>query len=337
MDTYQVIDAFKAAMLENSIETNDPLKADGALHRFHITGHKPGSLNGAYKLHLDGVKPAGYFEDFTRQLKVFWKAAAPAKPITQAERQQLAETRAQREKQEQRKHEQAAVTAQRLKGIAKPVTGKDHPYLEAKNVESHGLFRLKTWTKRIKNAAGEWVDVHINNALIVPLIDINGALWSLQAIFPEEHPLLRRNKDFLSGGRQGGLFHAIGQPSHELIICEGYATGASLFEATGIQNLCALSAGNLLPVAEAVRAADPGKKIILAADNDNRKECRHCEAAFYVADNPNTCPHCGQAHKLENTGVVKAKKAAFAVGGLVAIPPIPHGDFNDYANREGIL
>jgi len=58
----------------------------------------------------------------------------------------------------------------------------------------------------------------------------------------------------------GGLFHAIGDATlDELIICEGYATGASLHEATGFQVLCAMSAGNLLPVAQAVRNADPKK------------------------------------------------------------------------------
>lgn len=41
------------------IVTDDPIIADGQLHRFRIQGHKSGTLNGAYALHLDG-NPAGY-------------------------------------------------------------------------------------------------------------------------------------------------------------------------------------------------------------------------------------------------------------------------------------
>ncbi len=69
MQTYQIIDAFKAAMQEAGITPPDTIKADGVLHRFHIADHKTGTLNGAYKLHLDGSRPAGYFEDFKSGIK----------------------------------------------------------------------------------------------------------------------------------------------------------------------------------------------------------------------------------------------------------------------------
>lgn len=87
--TTEIIDAFRAAMREAGIEPPDSIRADGKLHRFHIAGHKHGSLNGAYKLHLDGIKPAGYFEDFKAGIKTNWKADGQAKPLTQAERQQM--------------------------------------------------------------------------------------------------------------------------------------------------------------------------------------------------------------------------------------------------------
>jgi putative DNA primase/helicase len=151
------------------------------------------------------------------------------------------------------------------------------------------------------------MNINVTDVLLVPLIDIEGKLWNLQAIFPEPQPLLGRDKDFMNGGRMGGLFHVIGQPSDEIIICEGYATGASLHTATGFQVLCALSAGNLLNVAKAVRAVDTRKKLIIAADNDTK-----------TPDNP---------------GLTAAKKAALAVGGFLAVPPIA-GDFNDYENME---
>ena len=290
MNTYQIIEAFKASMREADVEPPDKVLADGVLHRFHIAGQKQGSLNGAYKLHLDGIKPAGYFEDFKTGIKTNWKSDSPAKPFTQAERLQQENAKKARDQQQAQRYEQTATLAQRLLDAAKPLTGNDHPYLLKKRVDSYGLYRLKVWSKRYKNEAGQWMNLNIQNVLLVPLIDINGKLWNLQAIFPETDRLLRRDKDFLSGGRLGGLFHVIGQPTDDVIICEGYATGASLYAATGSQVLCALSAGNLLHVAKAVRTVDCGKKIIIAADNDEKTP--------------------------GNPGLTAAKKTALAVGGF---------------------
>jgi len=304
MNTYQIIDAFKAAIRERSIEPPEQIIADGVLHRFHIAGQKPGSQNGAYNLHLDGVKPAGYFEDFKSGIKANWKVDGPVKPLTNVERQQHEAAKKQRQEQQARAYEQAAHTARHLLEIAKPMTGNDHPYLIKKQVDSFGLHRLKVWTKRIKNEAGQWSNLNIPNVLLVPLIDSNGRLWNLQAIFSELNLQLGRNKDFLTGARLSGLFHVIGQPGPEIIICEGYATGASLHIATNIQTLCAMSAGNLLNVAQAVRAVNSRKKITIYADNDTKTP--------------------------GNPGLTAAKKAALAVGGFLAVPPIP-GDFNDMA------
>lgn len=307
MNTYQVIDAFKAAMLDVGIEPPDQVAADGVLHRLHIAGHKSGTLNGAYKLNIEGAKPAGYFEDFKSGIKSTWKAEGKTQPLTQADRRQIETAKQERQQQQQKRYEQAAQTAQHLVTIAKPLTGNDHPYLLRKRVEAHGLYRLKNWTKRIKNEAGEWISVTVQNVLLVPLIDLHSKVWNLQAIFPDPHPLLGRDKDFLAGGRLGGLFHAIGKSSDEVIVCEGYATGVSLHTATGLQVFCAMSAGNLRAVAQSIRDADSNRKIFIAADND--------------AENP------------KNPGLTYAQKAAQAVGGFLAIPPIA-GDFNDYANLE---
>lgn len=306
MHTHHIIDAFRAAMREHGIAPPERIIADGVLHRFHIAGQKHGSLNGAYKLYLTGHKPAGYFEDFRNGIKSNWKADAPVQPLTTADRQKIAEDKKQRDQHQAQRYERAAQIAQRLLGQSHTPTD-DHPYLIRKRVAAHGLRQLPAWNKRRRIDGDCFENVVVNNVLIVPLIDINGKLWNLQAIFPEPHPLLGRDKDFLSGGRLGGLCHAIGQPSDEVIVCEGYATGATLYTETGYQVLCAMSAGNLLYVAQAVRAVDPGKKIIIAADNDEKTH--------------------------GNPGLTAAKKAALAVGGFLAVPPIT-GDFNDWANRD---
>jgi len=307
MNNYQIIDAFKAAMRESGVEPPiEPIQADGKWHRYHIDGHKPGTKNGAYKMHLDG-KPNGLFEDHKAGISGKWKAGTATKPLTQVDRQQIEATQKQSEEQRFKRYELTANAARHLLDIAKPLIGNDHPYLLKKRVDSHGLHRLKVWTKRHKNDAGQWESLNVHNVLLVPLLDINGKLWNLQAIFPESHSTLGRDKDFMNGGRLGGLFHVIGKPGPEVIICEGYATGSSLHTATCYQVLCAMSASNLLNVAQAVRAVDYRKKIIIAADNDLKTP--------------------------GNPGLTAAKKASQAVRGLLAVPPIA-GDFNDFDNME---
>ena len=56
-----------------------------------------------------------------------------------------------------------------------------------------------------------------------------------------------------------------------VILCEGFATGASLFDAFHRPVLVAFDAGNLLEVAKAYRARYPHNQIDLCADNDRSK------------------------------------------------------------------
>jgi putative DNA primase/helicase len=147
--------------------------------------------------------------------------------------------------------------------------------------------------------------------LIVPMRDTAGQLHSLQTIQPDG------DKRFLYGGRVNGCYHSIGKkPVDVLIVCEGYATGASIHEATGYPVVVAFNAGNLKAVALALRAKYPDLKIIIAADDDHQTE--------------------------GNPGMTKAQAAAQAVGAAVAVPTFPAGrpdkatDFNDLHQLAGL-
>ena len=108
----------------------------------------------------------------------------------------------------------------------------DHPYLRRKQVGPNGL--------RCDSAGN----------LIVPLHDAEGVLHTIETITPEG------GKRYLAGGAKAGHFCTIGEPldaSAALLICEGWATGASLHEATGLPVVAAMDAGNLGPVAEVLR------------------------------------------------------------------------------------
>jgi len=74
-------------------------------------------------------------------------------------------------------------------------------------------------------------------------------------------------KKFLGGGRITGTFFSMAdKPDGPLVICEGYATGASIFEATGFATVCAIDCGNLLAVARSLRAKWPERLPGGAAD-----------------------------------------------------------------------
>ena len=101
--------------------------------------------------------------------------------------------------------------------------------------------------------------------LVVPLYDANGALMSLQFISADGV------KKFCSGCPKKGNFYLFGsldEPKDMLGLCEGFATGASLYSCLGIPVVCAMDAGNLAPVAILLRMKFPDLKIIILADND---------------------------------------------------------------------
>jgi putative DNA primase/helicase len=187
---------------------------------------------------------------------------------------------------------EAAVRAARIWAAAGPAPG-DHPYVVRKQVAPLG------------------VRCDARGHLVVPLQDAGGCLHSLETIAPDGA------KRFLAGGAKRGHFCVIGMdpgpmpdPSGPVLICEGWATGASLTMATGHTVIAAMDAGNLLPVAEALRARFPDADLILVADNDAKPD------------------------RDTNPGVEAARKAALAVEAHIAIPTSP-GDANDLFCAEG--
>lgn len=151
------------------------------------------------------------------------------------------------------------------------------------------------------------VNQNRDGVLVVPVYDArNGELSSLQFIDGDGTKLM------LTGGRMAyGCFplrHSLESFKRALQtrcgISEGYATAASLATILGPSTamFCAFSANNLVNVATALRERCPSAEITLYADNDENE--------------------IGQRY---------ATKAAIAVNGLIAIPPTPGADWNDFA------
>jgi putative DNA primase/helicase len=234
--------AFRAAA-EAELGPMPVIEADGALHRFRTQRDKRGQRSGWYVLFFDRV-PAGAFGDWKTGVTRSW-SAVNRDAISPAERtaleQRISEQREAARRQREAEHKAAAEKARKLWGWAK-AADPQHPYLQSKQVQPHGL--------RQHGAT-----------LLVPLVE-SGELVNLQRIHPNGE------KRFLPGGRVRGLYSPIGLCGGPLYVCEGWATGATIHAVTGRPVACAMNAGNLAPVAQTLRRRYPGRLIIIAGDND---------------------------------------------------------------------
>lgn len=204
----------------------------------------------------------------------------------------------QRDEEEKKKNAQAREKCAKWFGSVFPRI-KDHPYLTLKGVPALGPLYL-CFEERHKN----W--------LALPLQDHLGVIHTAEFIAQDG------TKDYLWGGRKKGCYFPVSEvPGGPILICEGYATGASLALATGWTVICAMDCGNLLPAAQEIRKRHPNRSILFCSDNDQFSE-----------DNP---------------GATKASAAAKAVRGVVATPQFGDEsladkptDFNDLHRIDGL-
>ena len=163
-------------------------------------------------------------------------------------------------------HESVAEMARAIWEAAEPCD--THPYLARKGVKSFGLRYGDFEVERLDDETGE-ITITKMKALLVPLLDRSQQIWSLQAISSKEGGA----KLLLKNGRKSGNFFVIGKPQtiggrHVFILVEGYATGASVHEATGHMVVVCIDASNLRNVARQLRERDPDAVIVVGADND---------------------------------------------------------------------
>nr|BFE89986.1 hypothetical protein GCM10020185_05220 [Pseudomonas brassicacearum subsp. brassicacearum] len=111
-----------------------------------------------------------------------------------------------------------------------------------------------------------------SGAVLVPMQNARDQIVGLQVIFPEKQEDTGRDKSYWPYGMaKEGAFHLIGphpEPGEPVLVCEGYATGASLHMATSLTVAIAFDAGNLMTVSKAMRERFPGRSIIICRDDD---------------------------------------------------------------------
>ncbi len=280
-----LLDAMSAA----GIHPIDPgaVIADGTLRRLDVDGDKRGTRNGWVVLHPDH----GAAGSWKTGAMCTWSSKATSR-MTRAEKDAhfaaIRAAKAEAQRQREAEHQAAAQRAAELWDKARPASPQ-HPYLVKKRIEP-GPARQQ------------------GDLLVLRIIDADGKLHGLQYIGPNGE------KRMLSNTAKRGRFIGVAGslPGDLIVIGEGFATCMSLVQQfPGACILSAIDAGNLEPVAKAIRAAHPGAEIVIAADDDR-----------LTAGNP---------------GLTKARAAAAAVGGKMVRPAWPEGspesltDFNDLA------
>ncbi len=191
------------------------------------------------------------------------------------------------------KHRQEAVAAQRAVRLwnSASLANSEHPYLIRKQLPALGLKQS-------------------GNNLLIPLYAHDHELVNIEQINS-------CGKKFgLKNGKRKDVYYRFGQESWTVYICEGWATGASLYlmEGQTIQVYSAMGKGNLTAISYIAKEQNPDSRLILAADNDT--------------------------HLSGNPGLKDALHAAEAVGATVMMPPAistQHRgtDFSDFYLANG--
>ncbi|MFO7802531.1 MAG: AAA family ATPase [Desulfovermiculus sp.] len=296
------LESFAEAIRNAGLPCPNQLIPDGQLHRFPTNGNE--SDNAGYYALFDngGGHYGGFFGCWRSGVEETWKSASDDL-LSEQERDQLNQ-RIERRRKEAREARQKARAEAKQKAQeeyenAKPAQG--HPYLSEKGVGTYGMLPLKV------NSKGN---------LLIPVHDIDANIHSRQEITPDG------DKYFLKDGATRGMFHVIDGKQDQIVIAEGYATAASIHEATGATVIVAFNAGNLRSVAEQTQKVYPDKILTIAADNDRW-----------------TSLPDGRV----NPGLIRAQEAAKAVNGRVICPEFKKEclkgkpkDFNDLAQLEGL-
>lgn len=205
---------------------------------------------------------------------------------------QVADASRKRQAEQERLWEETALESATKWGIL--TTNTPSAYLDRKKVDGY--------------------NVKVEGGIVyVPVRDKDGKLWGMQKILADG------SKFFVPGCKVKGNYHLIGsEESNEFLVCEGYATGASLHLATGLSVLVCFNASNMPEVCREF----PDAQLTVCGDDD-----------IYTPE--------------EKGGNAGRKYAAKCAAGRIIFPrfkdaePLAEGkkgptDFNDLHVSEGI-
>ncbi|EFA0901730.1 DNA primase [Escherichia coli] len=299
MDAGDPVTEFRQ-VLENAglVLEKDP-EMDGEIHRVPTRDDRRGSQSGAYKAYLDG-RPSGWYRDYRSadNSPTTWTFSR-AENIDPLARLHLKASAQQNRDEKERKlqqqyNKQAGYARSYLNGLPQATA---HEYLTRKGIRAAPGVRLNN-----------------KNELVIPFSNGRGEIRSYQRI-----PVTGgKDARILKGSEKSGNWFAFGTPENgrPLLFAEGYATAASLHEATGLPVLMTIDADNMINVAKNARKIWTDSPFVFCADNDHQRKI--------------------------NKGVSSAKKAAASTHGEVIIPAFTEAekaqgltDFNDLDTSRG--
>ncbi|EOU7885572.1 LPD7 domain-containing protein [Escherichia coli] len=299
MDAGDPVTEFRQ-VLENAglVLEKDP-EMDGEIHRVPTRDDRRGSQSGAYKAYLDG-RPSGWYRDYRSadNSPTTWTFSR-AENIDPLARLHLKASAQQNRDEKERKlqqqyNKQAGYARSYLNGLPQATA---HEYLTRKGIRAAPGVRLNN-----------------KNELVIPFSNGRGEIRSYQRI-----PVTGgKDARILKGSEKSGNWFAFGTPENGrlLLFAEGYATAASLHEATGHPVLMTIDADNMINVAKNARKIWTDSPFVFCADNDHQRKI--------------------------NKGVSSAKKAAASTHGEVIIPAFTEAekaqgltDFNDLDASRG--
>lgn len=267
------------AMADAGIQAPSYFDIDGEIHRFKTDGK---DKSGWYIFYPDNIV-AGSFGDWRTGVELNF-CANVGREITatelQEQKRRISLAREAREIERQKQYKQVSDSVQEIWDKAQPASAQ-HLYLAKKGIQPHGA--------RIGG----------DGRLILPLLDDSGQISSIQYISHDSSKLYHK------GGKTSGCFYVLGSPVDTVFIAEGFATAASIYEATGTPTIAAYSASNIVKVAEIV--SKHIKNITVVADNDE-----------------------------SGVGQKYADQASAKYGCSVIVPP-ELGDANDFLQKGGDL
>ena len=275
----EFLDALRAA----GFEPKGKIVADDKWHPAFYNGEKK-SCSGTYSMKVvDNNFAIGcYFTRKDPDNKFKWHSKTEESFSPEERKKVKKRIEAEQRKREIEEEKKQRRLSRRLTKYCKSLPKTDnHPYLKKKGVQ--------TFSVKIRKKTGE---------IVIPLFGSDGNVWTLQKINK------KGGKYLFAGGRKKGSYFPIGNAKDDLstiLVCEGFATGVSIRQATGLPVIVAVDSGNLTPALVALKSKYPASKFIICADND----------AF--TKNPKGEPW--------NVGREAAKKAAQAIGGAYVVYP----------------
>lgn len=252
---------------------NKPIIAGSGIQRFRTSEHKNKGEPCWALLFPEG--DAGVWGDWRDHNRNYWRS--DGKILAQLSKEERAEvSRKQAIALTMLEEEKERLSIDSLAKWNAIEEGIQCEYLVRKKVKAHGI------------------KIGLDGNAYVPARDVHGKFWNYQNISASPKMFKR--------GRTSGCYHLIEGNREQIILASGYATAASIHEATGLCVLVCFGDNNIFTVAKLLKEAG-WLNLRAAVDNDSDGSLSGNKIGARIADEL----------------------------GLIAIMPNESGDFNDLA------